>query len=92
MSRHDKTLRRVLRGESDQAVRFDDLRSLLRRLGFDERQRGGSHCIFTRQDVVEILNLQPRADGSAKPYQLRQVRKLLVKYSLARGDGDTDDG
>jgi virulence-associated protein VapD len=66
---------------SDASIRFDDLRSLLRRLGFEERIKG-SHHIFTREGVEEILNLQPRG-SMAKPYQVRQVRKVLVQYKLA---------
>jgi predicted RNA binding protein YcfA (HicA-like mRNA interferase family) len=53
---------------------------LLRRLGFEERQRG-SHHIFTREAVKEILNLQPRG-SMAKPY-LKQVRRVLIQYKLA---------
>jgi len=53
---------------------------LLRRLGFDERIRG-SHHIFTRESVEEILNLQPRG-AKAKPYQVKQVRNVILKYKL----------
>jgi len=60
--------------------------TLLRHLGFDERVRG-SHQIFTRNDVVEILNLQPRGN-QAKPYQVKQVRGVIVAYRLA---GDAVD-
>ena len=67
MTRHAKVLRRVLSGTADAAIRFDELCALLRRLGFAERQRGTSHHIFSREDVIEILNLQPRAGGQAKP-------------------------
>jgi len=42
----------------------------------------GSHHIFTHEDVVEILNLQPRAGGSAKPYQVKQVRTVITAYGL----------
>jgi hypothetical protein len=42
----------------------------------------GSHHIFTRDSVEEILNLQPRG-ANAKPYQVRQVREVIVKYKLA---------
>jgi hypothetical protein len=71
----------VLRGSSDAGVRFDDLRALLRRLGFEERTKGGHH-IFHREGVDEILNLQPRG-SMAKPYQVKQVRRVLVQYKLA---------
>jgi len=43
----------------------------------------GSHHIFTRSDVRDILNLQPRRGGQAKPYQVRQVRDVVVRYGLA---------
>lgn len=59
---------------------------LLQRLGFEERVRG-SHHIFTRDDVVEILNLQPKGANS-KPYQVKQVRAVLVKYRLGESDVD----
>lgn len=64
-------------------VRFDELCSLLGRLGFADRQRGGSHRIFSRDGVAEILNLQTRPDGTAKPYQVRQVRDIILRYRLA---------
>lgn len=81
MGRHEKTLERVLRGTSDNNISFDDLRSLLRHLGFNERIRGDHH-IFTRDNIPEIINLQPRG-GKAKQYQVKQVREIILKYQLA---------
>ncbi len=72
---------RVLSGTSDANIRFDDLRFLLRQLGFTERIRG-SHHIFTRDGVAEILNLQPRGN-KAKAYQVKQVREVIVSYGMA---------
>ena len=40
MSQLEKLLFRILRGASDTAIDFDDLRRLLLRLGFEERVRG----------------------------------------------------
>ena len=77
----ESALVRVLRDSSDAGIRFDDLCALLRRLGFAERIRG-SHHIFNRDGVDEILNLQPRG-SMAKPYQVKQVRRVLVQYKLA---------
>ena len=59
------------------------LRGLLLRLGFAERIRG-SHHIFTHERIAEILNLQAR-NSMAKPYQVKQVRNVLVRYKLAEG-------
>lgn len=67
-------------GRSDASIRFDALRSLLLHLGFEERTKG-SHHIFRRVDVEQRINLQ--RDGSrAKPYQVRQVRSILLRYRL----------
>ena len=72
----------VLGGRSDANVRFDDLRNLLLSIGFEERTRG-SHHLFSRSGVVERVNVQ--RDGShAKPYQVCQVRRIMLKYGLAR--------
>jgi hypothetical protein len=76
----DKTLRRLLSGTSDAAIRFDDLCSLLESLGFEKRVRG-SHNLFRKVGVDERINLQ-RDGGNAKPYQARQVRNIVVKYKL----------
>jgi len=78
----EKTLFQVLRGTSDANIRFGDLRTLLEGLGFTERIKG-SHHIFTREGVEEILNLQPKGT-KAKPYQVKQVRTVILKYRLAR--------
>jgi hypothetical protein len=81
VSKVSKTLGRVLRGNADSNIRFGDLCALLDHLGFAERIRGDHH-IFTRDDVAEILNLQPRG-GKAKAYQVKQVRGVLTSYGLA---------
>jgi hypothetical protein len=80
---HRRILLRTLQGASDSNIRFDDLRLLLKDFGFDERIKG-SHHIFTRDGVVDILNLQPLG-SMAKPYQVRQVRNVIVRYKLAEG-------
>ncbi len=67
--RYHNLLLRILRGTSDANISFAGLCQLLRRLGFEQRLRG-SHHIFTKNGVEEILNLQPRG-GQAKPYQIR---------------------
>ncbi len=80
MGKHAKVLARILSGESDAGIRFAELVQLLSRLGFAERIRGDHH-IFAREDVEEILNLQPRG-SMAKPYQVKQVRNVILKYNL----------
>lgn len=80
MGRHKDILRRILGGRSDANIRFDDICSLLRSLGFTERVRA-SHHLFRREGVSERINLQ-RDDGHAKPYQVSQVRRVILKHKL----------
>ena len=76
----EKILEKLLRGDSDANIRFDELCHLLQAKGFRMRI-SGSHHIFTQTGVLERINLQ--RDGSkAKPYQIRQVRKILAHYKM----------
>lgn len=65
---------------SDAAIPFATLVSVLQSLQFELRVRG-SHHILTRDDIPEILNLQRRG-SLAKPYQVRQVRRVILRYRL----------
>jgi virulence-associated protein VapD len=87
MARRQRVLQAVLRGDADANIGFSDLRNLLRGLGFEERIRG-SHYIFTKEGVEEILNIQARGSKS-KPYQVKQVRQVIVRYKLA-GEADAE--
>ncbi len=86
MAKYDVLLSRILSGASDANIPFSDIRWLLRRLGFDERIRG-SHHIFTKDEIEEILNLQPKGN-KAKSYQIKQIRGVIVKYRLAGGGNE----
>jgi len=72
----------IMSGRSDNNIPFDGLCSLLHRMGFSERQRGGSHRIFYRKDVVEIINIQPAQGKRAKSYQVKEIRALFRTYNL----------
>jgi len=80
MGKYDKLFTDILSGRNDQSIRFTELTHLLCAMGFNERIKGDHH-IFYRQDIDEILNLQPKG-SQAKAYQVRQVRSLIVKYRL----------
>jgi predicted RNA binding protein YcfA (HicA-like mRNA interferase family) len=80
VSRHDRLLAKILWGASDQNVPFKGLCGLLEHLGFEQRIRG-SHHIFTKDGVQEILNLQPKG-AKAKAYQVKQVREIVLAYKM----------
>jgi len=84
MGKLEKLYEHILMRRSDANVPFETLRTLLRRIGFDERIKGDHH-IFTKNGVEEILNLQPK-DGKGKPYQVKQVRDVILKYHLRIGE------
>ncbi len=86
MGRHDKLLAQLLGGRADANVGFEAMCALLRRLGFQERTRG-SHHMFRRAGVEELINLQRDGD-KAKVYQVRQVRAVLVRYGLTTIEED----
>jgi hypothetical protein len=81
MSRVKKAAAKILEGRSDANIAFDDLCLILDRAGFTRRPGKGSHAIFYKEGVPEILNLQPRG-AKAKPYQVKQVRDLIIKHEL----------
>lgn len=81
MGKYDKLLYKILSGRSDSNIAFSELVQLLQRLQFDMRVCGDHH-IFTRDDISEILNVQP-IGAMAKPYQVKQVRQIIVKYQLS---------
>lgn len=72
---------KILTSRSDRSVKFHDLRRLLLRYGFSKWMHNG-HYIFSREDIPEIIILQPQKDGNAKPYQVRLVRGLFNRYKF----------
>ena len=80
MSKAGKIEAEILSGRSDANIDFNDLRRLLSNYGFDERIKG-SHHIFTKIGVEEIINVQPLG-SKAKAYQVKQVRNLILRYKL----------
>ena len=79
MGRKRKTLEAILSGRSDKNIRFAPVRTLLISLDFEERT-SGSHHVFSRGDIAELINIQEAQGGKVKPYQVRQLRELLVQY------------
>ncbi len=80
MGKHEKLLNRILKGTSDADISFESMCNLLQHIGFEMRIRG-SHHIFTKNTIEEILNLQPKG-AKAKSYQVKQVRSIIIKYRL----------
>ena len=80
MDKYEELRLRILQGKSDANINFDELRHLLQGLGFEERIRG-SHHIFRKPGVRELINLQQEG-SKAKVYQVHQVRQVILRYGL----------
>jgi len=80
MSQYEKLLLSILSGTRDKNIPFADLQLVLDRLGFQCRIKG-DHFIYTKDEIEEIINIQP-AGRMAKPYQVKQVRGIILKYQL----------
>ena len=74
-----KILQKILAGSKN--IRFSDMVNLVQGFGFTLSRTDGSHHIFTRPDIPELVNLQ-KIKGHAKPYQIRQFLKLVEKHNL----------
>jgi predicted RNA binding protein YcfA (HicA-like mRNA interferase family) len=64
-------------------VRFGDLRRLVEAIGYVLRRQKGSHQVFTHAGRRELPMVNLQSDGAnAKPYQVRQVVRLIDEYNL----------
>lgn len=86
MGQFEKILIKILCGTKDKDIAFDDLCKVLFNFGFEERIKG-SHHIFYKNGIDEIINIQPDS-SKAKPYQVKQVRQIILKYKLGGVDDD----
>lgn len=73
-------LRRLVQGALHN-VAFSDLVNLAEGFGFQLVRVSGSHHIFTHPDIAELVNLQS-VRGEAKPYQIRQLLRLVERYNI----------
>ncbi len=85
MSKFEKLMQKLLSGFSDRNMDFGELKCILSKLKFEERIKG-SHHIYFKEGIEEIINIQP-SNGKAKPYQVKQVRELIIKYKLMSNEG-----
>jgi predicted RNA binding protein YcfA (HicA-like mRNA interferase family) len=82
VSKAEKLFDKLIAGRSDANFSFDDLCTLLRKLGYTMRKTNGSHIIFQRGS--SFLNLQIAVGGKAKAYQGRQELQKLQQRRYVR--------
>lgn len=80
MATLEKLFYLIMSGTQDRNIKFSDMQKILEVLGFQCRIKG-DHFIYWRDGIDEIINIQP--DGNkAKPYQVKQIRNIILKYGL----------
>lgn len=77
-------LRRLLGGDV-RNVAFADLQRLTEGFGFQLARVSGSHHVYVHPTIAELINLQAYR-GEAKPYQVRQLLRLVERYALQLED------
>jgi predicted RNA binding protein YcfA (HicA-like mRNA interferase family) len=80
MSKVDKLLEKAR--NNPQGLRFSDLCRLTKAFGFEWVHGEGSHRVYGRAGVRQVLVFQPRKDGQAKAYQVQQLLDLIDQYKL----------
>jgi len=66
-------------------VRFEDLADLAEGFGFRLSRVKGSHHHLHASGDSGLINLQ-EVGGQAKPYQIRQLLRLVERYNLQLGE------
>ncbi len=80
-----RLLQKLLSGSKN--IRFNEAKAITAAFGFNLDRISGSHHIFLHPDVPELVNLQ-NVKGKAKPYQVKQLLKIIEKYNLHMEDGE----
>ena len=78
-----RILRKILAGSKN--IRFTEIVNLVQSFGFYLDRTSGSHHIFIHPEISELINLQ-NVNGQVKPYQLKQILRLIEKYNLRLED------
>jgi predicted RNA binding protein YcfA (HicA-like mRNA interferase family) len=75
VSKKEKLLQKILSGDQDKGVNFDDAELLLLRAGFVHRGGEGSHRVYRHSDGRRMV--LAHHGKSVAPAYIRQIRNLL---------------
>ncbi len=78
-----RLLQKLLSGSRN--IRFAEAIACAEAFGFRLSRINGSHHIYVHANVSELLNLQ-NVNGQAKPYQVKQLLRLIERYNLQMED------
>ncbi|HEY9813027.1 MAG TPA: type II toxin-antitoxin system HicA family toxin [Candidatus Sericytochromatia bacterium] len=75
-----KLLEKIIAGSKN--VQFSEMETVIKAFGFTLARVSGSHHIYNRADIPEIINIQNRK-GQVPTYQVRQFLSLIEQYNLS---------
>ena len=71
-------------------LRFKRLCLIAEAFGFQYKGGKGSHRIYVREGIEELLNFQ-NVNGKAKPYQVRQLIKIIENHELLMEESENNE-
>lgn len=74
-----KLLKKLLSGSKN--IKFNEAVAVAEAFGFRLSRIEGSHHIYVRAGIPELVNLQNNK-GKAVPYQIKQLLQLIERYNL----------
>ena len=80
-----KLLQKLISGSKN--IRFNEAKAIAEAFGFRLDRISGSHHIYLHLDLPELVNLQ-NVKGKAKPYQIKQLLKIVENYNLHLEDNE----
>jgi predicted RNA binding protein YcfA (HicA-like mRNA interferase family) len=80
-----KLLKKLLAGSKN--IRFAEASALAESFGFKLDRVSGSHHIYIHPHIPDLINLQ-NIEGKAKPYQIKQLLKIIEQYDLHLEDDE----
>ncbi len=86
MVKKEKLLQKIQNSQKN--VRFSDFCKLLEYFGFRLSRIKGSHHLYQHPKIDEVMNVQSKKDGLAKPYQVKQLLKLVEQHHLTLSDSN----
>jgi predicted RNA binding protein YcfA (HicA-like mRNA interferase family) len=69
--------------QAPRSLTFAELCALVESFGFEHSRTKGSHVIYKRAGVAELVNVQ-NVGGKAKAYQVRQLLDIVERNNLTQ--------
>lgn len=81
MAKHAKTLQRLYLSPTPTDITWDEIKALLKHLGFEEKRNSGSRRKFFHPVTLELISLHsPHPGSQLKQYAVRELADQLIHH------------